>query len=582
MSSTLTRLKERKLVAWALAYLGGSWLIMQLVDVLSDHWPLPLGLQRGIDLVIVIGFFVTLTIAWYHGEKGRQQATGPELLIIASLLFIAGTLLVVFKPVEPVSEITAEPEPALRIAQEGITGIAVLPLRNLSGNADQEYFVAGMHEALISSLSKVDALKVISRTSVMRYADSDKSIPEIARELNVDALIEGSVNPVGERVRITVQLIDAQTDTHLWADEYDRDLKDVLVLLSQIAASVVEMVEATLAPQYKEALRSAKPVDPQLNDLYMRGRFSYTSFSKDGLERSAKYFQQAIEIDPTFAPAWAGLSVTHILSAYLGVVPPAEAMAAAESTALRTLALDNQLALAHTALGWVRLLQFNWDEARQTFERALQLNPNDPDALHGLGDYLTITGNGEEGLSFVKKAKEVDPFSPMWASSVVGHLYMMRRFEEAISEAEKVIDLYPNSSSWGTQGNAYYQLGHLDEALHSYRKEYERRPELLAALEQGNSKNGPVGAIRAIADSIAQKARQTRSNAFDVAIWYARAGDVEEAMAWLEKAYTQGSPDLIYVGVRPEFDIMYSVPGFKELIERMKISVSGKDRKEKR
>ena len=580
MSSTLIRLKERKVVAWALAYLGGSWLIMQLVDVLSDHWPLPLGLQRGIDLVIVIGFFVTLTIAWYHGEKGRQRVSGPELLIIATLLFIAGTLLLFFKPSDPVSEITVETKPRTRVVKEGVTGIAILPLRNLSGNADQDYFVSGMHEALISSMSKVEALRVISRTSVMRYAGSDQSIPEIAEELNVDAVIEGSVNPVGDRVRISVQLIDAQTDTHLWADEYDRDLRDVLVLLSQIAETVVGMVEVVLAPGDADILRSARPVDPQLNDLYMRGRYSYNSFTKDGLRRSAKYFEQAIEIDPTFAPAWAGIAGTHILAAYLGYVPAAEGIADAESTALQTLALDNQLASAHSALGWVRLFQFNWEEARLAFEKSLDINPNEPDALHGFGDYLTITGSLEEGLAFVKRASENDPFSPIWKNSTLNHLHMMQRFEEVISESEKMLDSDSNSRVWSARGNAYFQLGRLDEALDNYRRGFERRPDLLDALEQGNADDGPSGAIRSIADAAALRARQTQSGSLGVSIWYARAGDTVETLAWLEKAYTQGSPDLIYVGVRPEMDIMYSVPEFKELIDRMNLTVPGESQKQ--
>ena len=580
MSSTLIRLKERKVVAWALAYLGGSWLIMQLVDVLSDHWPLPLGLQRGIDLVIVIGFFVTLTIAWYHGEKGRQRVSGPELLIMATLLFIAGTLLLFFKPSDPVSEITVETKPRTRVVKEGVTGIAILPLRNLSGNADQDYFVSGMHEALISSMSKVEALRVISRTSVMRYASSDQSIPEIAEELNVDAVIEGSVNPVGDRVRISVQLIDAQTDTHLWADEYDRDLRDVLVLLSQIAETVVGMVEVVLAPGDADILRSARPVDPQLNDLYMRGRYSYNSFTKDGLRRSAKYFEQAIEIDPTFAPAWAGIAGTHILAAYLGYVPAAEGIADAESTALQTLALDNQLASAHSALGWVRLFQFNWEEARLAFEKSLDINPNEPDALHGFGDYLTITGSLEEGLAFVKRASENDPFSPIWKNSTLNHLHMMQRFEEVISESEKMLDSDSNSRVWSARGNAYFQLGRLDEALDNYRRGFERRPDLLNALEQGNADDGPSGAIRSIADAAALRARQTQSGSLGVSIWYARAGDTVETLAWLEKAYTQGSPDLIYVGVRPEMDIMYSVPEFKELIDRMNLTVPGESQKQ--
>lgn len=573
MSSTFKRLKERKLVEWALAYLGGSWLLMQLIDVLSDHWPLPLGLQRGIDLVIVVGFFVTLTIAWYHGEKGRQRVSGPELLVIATLFFIGGVLLVFFGPPDPDGEVVIEPESRIRVVSEGVTGIAILPLRNLSGDTDQDYFVAGMHEALINSMSKIEALRVISRTSVMRYADSDQSIPEIAAELKVDSVIEGSVNPVGDRVRISIQLIDAQTDANLWADEYDRDLRDVLVLMSQIAESVVDTVEVVLAPEDAEILQSVKSVNPQLNDLYMRGRYAYGSFSRDGLARALEYFEQAIKIDQDFAPAWAGVSSTHILAAYLGYVPAVEGISDAEGTALRALALDNQLAVAHTALGWVRLFQFDWEGARQVFEKSLDINPNEPDALHGFGDYLTITGSAEEGLIFVKRARDNDPFSPVWENSVLNHLFLMHRFEDVITESDKVLDAYSNSRVWSVRGGAYLKLGRLDEALHSYRRLFENRPELLNALERGNTQDGPVGAIRAIADAVALKAIQTKLGSFEVALWYARAGDGKESLAWLEQAYTQGLPELIYVSVRPELDFMHAMPEFRELIDRMGLSV---------
>ena len=573
MSSTFKRLKERKLVEWALAYLGGSWLLMQLIDVLSDHWPLPLGLQRGIDLVIVVGFFVTLTIAWYHGEKGRQRVSGPELLVIATLFFIGGVLLVFFGPPDPDGEVVIEPESRIRVVSEGVTGIAILPLRNLSGDTDQDYFVAGMHEALINSMSKIEALRVISRTSVMRYADSDQSIPEIAAELKVDSVIEGSVNPVGDRVRISIQLIDAQTDANLWGDEYDRDLRDVLVLMSQIAESVVDTVEVVLAPEDAEILQSVKSVNPQLNDLYMRGRYAYGSFSRDGLARALEYFEQAIKIDQDFAPAWAGVSSTHILAAYLGYVPAVEGISDAEGTALRALALDNQLAVAHTALGWVRLFQFDWEGARQVFEKSLDINPNEPDALHGFGDYLTITGSAEEGLIFVKRARDNDPFSPVWKNSVLNHLFLMHRFEDVITESDKVLDAYSNSRVWSVRGGAYLKLGRLDEALHSYRRLFENRPELLDALERGNTQDGAMGAIRAIADAMALKALQTKLGSFEVALWYARAGDGKESLVWLEQAYTQGLPELIYVSVRPELDFMHAMPEFRELIDRMGLSV---------
>jgi TolB-like protein len=590
----------------AIAYLAGAWLLTEVAGTLFPVFGIPDWGVRFVVIVLALGFLPALIISWAYeltpeGLKREKDVvreasithfTAKRLdgitigLIVVALAFLLADRLWLgpryagqsAATVEVATDNAQTSGPESTEPRYAPNSIAVLPLRNLSGNVDQDYFVAGMHEALISSLSKVEALKVISRTSVMRYAHSDQSIPEIAEELNVDAVMEGSVNPVGDRVRISVQLIDAQTDVHLWADEYDRDLRDVLVLLSQIAESVVEEVEAVLAPEDAEILRSAESVDPQLNDLYMRGRYSYGSFSRDGLVRAAEYFEQAIEIDPTFAPAWAGISSTHILAAYLGYVPATEGIADAESAALRTLALNNGLALAHTTLGWVRLFQFNWEEARKAFEKALDINPNDPDALHGFGDYLTITGSAEEGMNYVKRARDNDPFSPLWGHAVVAHLHMMRRFEEAISESEKVLELYPTSPVWGIRGNANLQLGRLDEALDCYRKVFERQPDLLDTLEQGKTNDGAAGAIRAIADAAALTARQTQSGAFRVAIWYAMAGDTAETLAWLEQAYTQGSPDLIYVSIRPELDIMYSVPEFRELIDRMGLAVSGEGR----
>jgi TolB-like protein len=566
----LDRLKERKLVEWTLAYLAGAWLVMQLVEVLADRWPLPLGLQRGIDVLLIVGFFVALTLAWYHGEKGRQRVTGPELLILAVLLFIGGTLLAFLRPEERAADVLPDRSvPMASSPAEDAPGIAVIPFRNLSGDPEQEYLVAGMHEALISSLSQIEALRVISRTSVMRYADTEQSVPEIANELSVDAVIEGSVNPVGDRVRITVQLINGHTDGHIWAEEYDRDLRDVLILVSQVAGSVAEQVEVALAPEDAELLTSAGRVDPELYDLYMRGRFFYGQFTDDGLARSIETFERAIGIDSTFAPAWAGLAGAHVLRIYRGFATARESTPHAERAAVRAVELDEDLAVAHTALGWVRFLQWRWEDMRLDLETALSLNPNDPDALHGFGDYLTITGSADDGLVYVRKATDNDPFSPLWRTTVVGHLHMMGRFEEAIAEADQLLELHPEVPIWGWRGHSNWQLGRLEEAIADYRRLLARRPEQLEVLEEGYASGGPRGALRAYTDATAEAAEGSGRGALGVAYRYARLGDASKALAWIERGFEQRTPDLAYLGVRPEFEFLRSAPVFLRLLQQL-------------
>jgi adenylate cyclase len=569
MPSPRDRLKDRKLVEWTLAYLAGAWLVMQLVEVLSDRWPLPLGLQRGIDISLLVGIFVAITLAWYHGEKGRQRVSGPELLILAALLFIGGTLLAILPPIGPAAEVAVQPAAGRPVGLGDALGIAVLPLENLSANPDQDYFVSGMHEALISSLSRIEALRVISRTSVMRYAEHDQPLPEIAHELGVEAVIEGSVNPVGNRVRITIQLIDGLTDSHIWSEEYDRDLRDVLVLMSQVAQSVAGQVEVALAPQDEELLRSARPVDPELYDLVMRGNYSLGLGTTEGVARAIPYFEEAVRIDSTFAIGWAGISGAYSLAAYYGSMPAREAMAEAEGGALRAMALDDNLSGPHTALGWTRLWEYRLEDARREFERALDLDPNDVNALHGLGDCLTIIGEGEGGLAYVRRSKETDPFSPIWGRAVVAHLVMMGRYAEALSEAEAVLEVYPNARVQGLRGSAYWQLGRKEEALNEFRISLARRPALLEALESGYARSGATGAVRAVADAAAEESRGSGSGALGVAIWYARAGDRSTALAWLERAYEDGSPDMVYVGIRAELELLHSDAGFLELLERM-------------
>jgi TolB-like protein/tetratricopeptide (TPR) repeat protein len=571
MPSFLDRLKTRKLVEWMLAYLAGAWLVMQLIEVLGGRWALPLGLQRGIDMLLVVGFFVALTIAWYHGEKGFQRVTGMELLILAALLFVGGGVVRYVSTSDLDAPAGPSPGPALTAA--GTQGIAVLPLHNLSSDSSQDYFVSGMHEALIGSLARIDGLRVISRTSVMRYTDTDKPLPEIARELGVATVIEGSVNPVDDRVRITVQLIDGAHDSHIWSEEYDRDLRDVLVLMSQVAASVAEQVEVALSPEDEEILGAAQPVDPELHDLFLRARYALGSGTPEGLAQAIRYHEEAIQKDSTFALAWAGYSGTQVLRAYLGQVPASEVFPEAERAARRALELDDGISEAHTAIGWIWLFTYQWEAARRALERALAINPNDVDALHGFGDYLSITGSLEDGLAYVERARDVDPFSPMWGHAVIGHLVMMDRYEDALAEAEVVAERFPNAPLHVFRGTARWALGMEEEALEDFRVVVSRRPALREALEAGYERSGTAGALSAVADAAAEDALQSGAGDFAVALWYGRAGNADRAMEWLDRAFEDQAPDLIYVALRPELHFLHDDPRFHDLLGRMGVGL---------
>jgi TolB-like protein/tetratricopeptide (TPR) repeat protein len=500
-----------------------------------------------VDLLLLVGFFVALTVAWYHGEKGRQNVTGPELLILAVLFLIAGGLLSMLEPVEDVPQDDGNDFFETTITAGAGPGIAVLPFSNLSGDPEQDYFVFGMHEALITSLSQIGGLKVISRTSVMRYAETDLPIGEIADELKVDSVIEGSVNTVGDQVRITVQLIDGHTDGHIWGKEYDRDLRDVLVLMSQVAESVADQVEVSLAPEDATLLHSAKPVDPELHDLFLRARYAIATLTPAGVEQAIGFFERAIEIDENYAPAWAGMSGVQVVSGYIGITPARETIAAAEQSALKAIELDPTISESHTALGWVRLIQFDWNEARDSFQQALEINPNDATALHGFGDYLTITGSVDDGLAFVRRSTENDPFSSMWGQAMVAHYFMAQRYEDAIAEADKLLLVFPDSFVWSVVGSAQWKLGRNTEAYDSFRSAVSGRPADLEAMESGYESGGLPGAMRALAEAAADEATERGTATLRVPLWYARAGDVDQTLAWLEKAYAAGAPDLIYV-----------------------------------
>ena len=356
----------------------------------------------------------------------------------------------------------------------------MLPLENLSGDPAQEYFADGMTEALISNLARIRALKVISRTSVMRYKGIRKSsLPEIAQELKVDAVIEGTVQRSGGRVRVTAQLIHAATDAHLWASDYERDLTDVLKLQSEIARAVADEIRIQVTAEERARLASAHRVNPQAHEAYLLGRYHHSKGNEQGRKQAIEYFARAIELAPDYAAAYAGLSDAWLQLGIYGEKPIKEVEPPARGAALKAIGLDEQLAEGHISLGNIKhYYDWDWAGAELEFKRALELDPGGIDAHIAYGLRLMHLGRHDEAIREGQIAAQLDPLSWATQSALGRFLYCARRYEEALPHLKRSVELEPRSIAANSRlGDVYAQLGRHDEAIAAYEKNRELMPE---------------------------------------------------------------------------------------------------------
>ncbi|MFQ5664685.1 MAG: tetratricopeptide repeat protein, partial [Terriglobia bacterium] len=454
-----------------------------------------------------------------------------------------------------------------------IQSLAVLPLKNLSGDPEQEYFADGMTDALIANLQKIQALRVISRTSVMSYKGVDKPLPQIARDLDVDGIIEGSVLRVGNRVRITIQLFHGPTEQNLWGERYERDLVDVLVLQSEVAQAIVREVEIQLTAQEEAQLASTRPVDPEAYEAYLKGRYEWNSRSAEGLNRAIGYFQQAIQQDSTYAQAYAGLADCYLVLAGQAELPPEEAYTQAKAAAARALEIDDTLAEAHTSLALIHMLHFDWVKAEEAFLRALERNPNYATAHHWYALYLSAMGRSAEALAHVRRARALDPVSPIISSNVAWCLYLARQYDQAIEAARRTIQDHPNfDAAHGYLGQAYLEKGMYEEAI----------VELKHALDLSGGGNiflGEIGNAYAVAGrrtqarqmlaELTQRARERYVSPYDIALVHIGLGENERAFELLNQAVQERSSRFVNLKVHPRLDTLKSDPRFEQLLRRM-------------
>ncbi len=454
-----------------------------------------------------------------------------------------------------------------------IRSLAVLPFDNLMGDPDQDYFVDGMHEALITDLSKIGNLRVISRTSAMRYRDSTKSLPEIARELAVDALIEGSVLRADGQVRITAQLIDGQADEHLWADSYDRELEDVLALLSEVAQAIAREIEVTVTPGQRLRLTTTQTVDPQAQELYWRGQHYFNQGGVDGFREALGFHRQAVERDADFAAGWAGLAGSYLVHGFFNLAPAAEMIPKARAAARRAIELDESQAPAHSTLGYIALFfDWDWPTARRELELAIELDPTDAMALHAYADYLAVVGDCNGSVDQVRLGRRYDPMGG-WANAfLVGHLTYCGRYQEAIQEGREAVRLGVETPEIrDSVGLALWQLGRHEEALTEWREASGANDAALQELARGYAEGGPRGGMLARAEGLAAAAESSPVNPFWVAAYYAAAEQADAAFLWLDEAFQQRTPQLLHLTIHPRFDPIRADPRFADLLRRIGI-----------
>jgi len=575
-----SELKRRNVFRMATLYVVAAWLIMQVAEVVVALAALPEWSGRVVLILLAIGFPIALVFSWFYeltpegvslekdadpdvpvtGTSGRRiDFLVISLLSAAIILFAWHTWWSPSSTDKPIAP------------DEAIQSIAVLPLQNLSNDPAQEYFVEGMQDALITRLTRLTELRVISKTSTLRYETTEKTLPEIARELNVDALIEGSVLRDEGRIRITAKLIRGAEDEYVWANSYDRDLNQVLALISEISLAIANEIQVAVRPRDTDAWTQQSPVDLKVHELVFQGDHYFDRFMFD---EALEYYQQAVDMDADFAPAHAGIAGSYLVKGFFGFMPDSESVPKAREAALKAISLDSNSADGYAALGYIQLYyDWDWELASKNLLKGLELSPDDALTRHAYADYLVVMGDVEESLNQVEIGHLYDPFSPM-AGKIVGfHKILARQYNQVIEEGRQAIardsDLSADlSADLLSYREALWLAGMYEEALAIYKMTWGRNKKLLQAMEAGYSEAGYAGAIRGLAEGLDQRDPEF-TDYVSLAELYARGGDPTRALESLEKAYVHHQPRLLHIKAHPVFDALRRTPEFQDLLRRI-------------
>jgi TolB-like protein/DNA-binding winged helix-turn-helix (wHTH) protein/lipoprotein NlpI len=459
---------------------------------------------------------------------------------------------------------------------EPIKSLVVLPLEDLSGEKNQDYFADGMTDELIASLAKIRQLRVISRTSAMAYKGTHKPLSEIAHDLHVDAVVEGTVLRAGNRVRITAELVQVSTDRHLWAETYESELGNILTLQSQVASAIVNEIRVNLTPEEQKRLATPRLVNAQAYEDYLKGRYYWNKRSEEGLTKAVEYYQRAAEKDPQYALAYAGLADCYDLlgSTIIGAMSTTEAAPKAKAAALNALAIDPSLVDAEITLASIKLnYDWDWQGAENGFKHTIELNPDQATAHQRYSLYLTAMGRSQESLAEIKRAHDLDPLSLSINFSVAWRLYLARQYDQAIQQSRSTIDLDPNFVlAHLVLGQAYEQKGEFEMAIAELKKAASISPNsplMLGALGHAYAMAGDTADAEKVRDDLVRRSNHQYVSPFYAALIFAGLKENEKALDWLDQAYQDRSNPLIFLKVDPELDPLRTNPRFQDLQRRI-------------
>ena len=586
-------LKRRNVYKVAVAYAVVAWLVIQAASIFLPAFNAPQWAMQIIILILVIGFPIALAFSWafeitpegikleseIEPNKSIARNTGRKIVAVTTALAVVAAGLFVYQMV-------GTDRRAVRSADNTEDGrrspaslpvpnksIAVLPFDNLSRDPDNAYFCEGVQDEILTRLAKVADLKVISRTSTQHFKSAPENLPEIARQLGVAHILEGSVQKASDQVRVNVQLINAQNDAHLWADTYDRKLTDIFAVESDIAKTIAETLQAKITGSEKSSIAKVPTVNPEAYELYLKGRFFWNKRSGADLHKAIEFFNQAITKDPNYALAYAGLADSYMLLPNYAGLPSAEAIPPARAAATKALAIDDSLAEAYASYGLLDTLDLQLERAVTDFERAVRLNPNYATAHHWLGLGHLSLGRFDPAIAEFKRAAELDPLSVIINADFAWAYSCAHRLDEAEAQVRKTLEIDPRFFlAHYYLGGILQAKGHLKEAIPEYQQAFDLNGDAysLAMLCQAYARAGEKGEAQKALAKMNELSKSRHVAAYAWALLYLGLGEKERALDELEHAYERGDTNYLFIAkVDPLLDDLRGDPRFEALVQKI-------------
>jgi TolB-like protein/tetratricopeptide (TPR) repeat protein len=586
--SFFAELKRRNVYKVAVAYAVVAWLLIQAASILFPTFEAPPWVMKIFVAVILLGFPAALVLSWAfeitpEGIKLESEIapnesitrkTGRKIVGITAVLAVIAAGLFVFQYVRSKSTVTPRPSEATTDSRT-VSGksIAVLPFDNLSRDPDNAYFCEGVQDEILTRLAKVADLKVISRTSTQHFKSTPENLPAIAKQLGVMHILEGSVQRASDQVRVNVQLINAQTDAHLWADTYDRKLTDIVAVESEIAKTIAETLQARLSGSEKSSIAKTPTVNPEAYELYLKGRFFWNKRTGADLRKSIEYLDQAIAKDTGYALAYAGLADSYLLLPNYGAVSPKDSIPQARAAAKKALELDDSLAEAHASFGLLASLEWDLNRAIAELERAIQLKPNYATAHHWLALSRMGLGQFDPAIAEGKRAVELDPLSSIINADLSLVYFSARRYAAAEAQARKTLEMDPRFFlAHYYLGESFQLKGQLKEAIPEFQKSVELNndPYSIAMLGQAYARNGQENEARKILARLSEETKSRYVPPYALAYVLLALGDKERAIDELENAYHEGPGNYLFLlKVDPVLDDLRGQPRFEALVQKI-------------